>query len=68
MSSRSRMFRPHGGCYRLRMSARRSPARWVRELDPTVSDALLAAGLTLLALPGLVVLAYETGVVRPRPG
>ncbi|HEX6673962.1 MAG TPA: sensor histidine kinase [Actinomycetes bacterium] len=37
------------------MSTRRSPARWLRELDPTVSDGLLAAGLTLLALPGLVV-------------
>jgi signal transduction histidine kinase len=36
------------------MSAWRSPARWVRELNPTVADGLLAVGLTLLALPGVV--------------
>jgi len=48
------MFRAYTGCYRLPMSAWRSPARWVRELDPTVADGLLVAAITLLAVPGLI--------------
>jgi signal transduction histidine kinase len=58
MSGRTR------GCYRFAMSTRRSPARWLRELDPTVADGLLAAGLTLLALPG----ALGTSVVYRQLG
>jgi signal transduction histidine kinase len=41
------------GRYRRRMRARRSLLRRVRELNPTVADGLLAAFLTLLAVPQL---------------